>query len=800
MGEIGRNLLKRLGQLPELRHQAITRAVVTLGYGLHSALLMLFWEDAVSSSQSASTLAACAVACVWATATLLYAWTSTAAAIFRLAPVDLASITAILFLNPGTGGAILLYTWFVIDYGLRGALKTTCIGFIVALLALATAVFTADAGTQRLDPTLTGCAVLILLIGYLVLSPRSLAKSKASDDSSQRVSPERAPIWAEINAQTHLIALLNNELASTQQAKLRHLLAASHQRLTCLLEPAFHKPTHHSSEAAFDVLCLIHDTVGLYQQSAQAQHSTLAVQVDPSLPTEVLGSIDTTRMLMMTLLSNAVTATEAGKITLAVSAFATTDDTSTGIKFEVSDTGTGILPDIQKHLLADFALAKPTETLGNRGLGIRVAKLVIDAMQGQIGFESNTSGSRFWFKLEYRTITTALQTEPSKPATMLLVGEQNFTQDCQQLLAQWNLPTEFSRNPAAALTQLADSSVNVSAVVADERVLGNNIASFAERCRVLTEPREIPIVLVRQHAHLINQTGLDNYTSVLNWPIVPSLLFAAVSHQQLDQATKNVVSLVEHKVQLFPASNQVLVVCQSDTLRKLIEQVFNKTKLKVRGLALAERTASMQRELMQSQLVITDSETLLSELSFPKSLPSILVSTAVSVQKPLPNRRHINLPLQVEALLDAAQQLLGPAASSQPNPSVATESPLSNLPVLLDATKLENLSYLGTSPEFVDDLIEGFLRDGRRLLGKLHLSVSESDYAGMRDNLNALTSSASELGVIRLTAACKKAQNLKPFDMRSTAPAAALEDIVRTFDSSAKALLDYIARKQKTRS
>ncbi|MES2047888.1 MAG: ATP-binding protein [Pseudomonadota bacterium] len=76
-----------------------------------------------------------------------------------------------------------------------------------------------------------------------------------------------------------------------------------------------------------------------------------------------------------------------------------TDDTA---RVEVEDHGSGIPLDFQKEVFGAFAQANTgnTRQQGGTGLGLKISKSIIDAMQGEIGFDSTPDvGTTFWFTL-----------------------------------------------------------------------------------------------------------------------------------------------------------------------------------------------------------------------------------------------------------------------------------------------------------------------------------------------------------------------------------------------------------------
>jgi signal transduction histidine kinase len=136
-------------------------------------------------------------------------------------------------------------------------------------------------------------------------------------------------------------------------------------------------------------------TTGLEaQQAAAGQKSIdLETEVTPSLP-EVLADLDRIQLVFGNLLANAVRFTPPGG---SVRVRATESDG--GVRFEVKDTGPGIPAEYQERIFERF-FRVPGTPAGGAGLGLSVAKEVVEAHGGGIGVESEPGrGATFWFTL-----------------------------------------------------------------------------------------------------------------------------------------------------------------------------------------------------------------------------------------------------------------------------------------------------------------------------------------------------------------------------------------------------------------
>jgi signal transduction histidine kinase/CheY-like chemotaxis protein len=133
---------------------------------------------------------------------------------------------------------------------------------------------------------------------------------------------------------------------------------------------------------------------------AQAKLLQLDLQIGPGLARRVRGDGTRIRQVLGNLVSNAVKFTPEGSVTVRVSQQATTSADS--IRFEVVDTGIGIDPLLLDRMFEPFTQAdsSTTRTYGGNGLGLAIAKELVELMGGTIGATSTPdAGSTFWFEL-----------------------------------------------------------------------------------------------------------------------------------------------------------------------------------------------------------------------------------------------------------------------------------------------------------------------------------------------------------------------------------------------------------------
>jgi two-component system sensor histidine kinase BaeS len=139
---------------------------------------------------------------------------------------------------------------------------------------------------------------------------------------------------------------------------------------------------------------LLERAAAAHLAQAQAQQITITVDAPPDMPRV---DIDPERMAQVlgNLLSNALRYTPAGG-TIILAAEARAD-----VRIRVRDTGTGIPPEGVPHIFERFYRVDPSRQQdGSSGLGLAIAKSIIEAHGGSVAVESKLGqGSTFTITL-----------------------------------------------------------------------------------------------------------------------------------------------------------------------------------------------------------------------------------------------------------------------------------------------------------------------------------------------------------------------------------------------------------------
>ena len=222
--------------------------------------------------------------------------------------------------------------------------------------------------------------------------------------------------------------------------------------------------------------------VDLQSANARKKNLEIVLDIDPATPAFVRGDPIRIRQILLNLIGNAIKFTETGLVTVRVAPGEPAAD-GCRLRFEVSDTGIGIPPQVQRTLFQRFvqADASTTRKFGGTGLGLAICRRLVDLMHGEIGVDSvQGHGSCFWFVATFGTTARAPVT--LVPATSLerrriLVVDDNATnlKYFHFILDRWGVEhksVDCAGDAVIALCQAAKDGVPFDLALIDHHMPG----------------------------------------------------------------------------------------------------------------------------------------------------------------------------------------------------------------------------------------------------------------------------------------------------------------------------------------
>ncbi|HUX91471.1 MAG TPA: response regulator [Gallionellaceae bacterium] len=207
------------------------------------------------------------------------------------------------------------------------------------------------------------------------------------------------------------------------------------------------------------------ETISMFAVSAEEKGLDLVCVIDKEVPTLLMGDPLRLTQVLSNLLSNAIKFTEQGEVLLEVRLLEETD-TSVMLDICVSDTGIGISQQSLDRLFQPFvqADASTTRKHGGTGLGLIIARRLVDMMGGSIEVESKVwHGTRFTIHLGFPKQEYAIEGLPlaealSQRKILTVTPNPNVALSIAESVAILGMTTQTIDGGLAALALMQDAS------------------------------------------------------------------------------------------------------------------------------------------------------------------------------------------------------------------------------------------------------------------------------------------------------------------------------------------------------
>jgi len=292
----------------------------------------------------------------------------------------------------------------------------------------------------------------------------------------------------------------------------------------------------------FDLETIVDDTVDIVSSRADQKGLELITCAGADIPHMVRGDPGRLRQVLVNLVNNAIKFTEKGEVLVRVCLVAHTAN-HVVVRFEVKDTGIGIPTERLGRLFQAFTQidASTTRKYGGTGLGLVIARRIVEAMHGEVSVQSEEGqGSTFSF-------TARLEVQPAAAVRRrvlmssqihgqrILVVDDNATNRrvAGALLKSWGFRVEDAELPSVGLAKLAEAVAHGDRFVLalldfqmpemDGIELGRRIK--ADDTLSATHLLVLTSVSGLRNATNAKELGFDGY---LTKPVKPSHLYDAI--------------------------------------------------------------------------------------------------------------------------------------------------------------------------------------------------------------------------------------------------------------------------------
>ncbi|MDR0524707.1 MAG: response regulator [Spirochaetaceae bacterium] len=173
---------------------------------------------------------------------------------------------------------------------------------------------------------------------------------------------------------------------------------------------------------------VVNDLVTIIRMRLGEKPVSLLVDIEPNIPSRLVGDEVRIRQIILNLLNNAVKYTETGSITFSIEGdIHDEEERHILLKITVEDTGIGIKEENFSKVFGDFTQFNMNRGIEGTGLGLAISKSLCDAMGGEIFFTSEYGkGTAFTILLPQKISDSAPLASVSSPETKRsLIYEMN---------------------------------------------------------------------------------------------------------------------------------------------------------------------------------------------------------------------------------------------------------------------------------------------------------------------------------------------------------------------------------------
>ena len=296
----------------------------------------------------------------------------------------------------------------------------------------------------------------------------------------------------------------------------------------------------------FNLRTTVEDIIGQFAERAETKGIELTGLVHASVPIGLRGDPGRLRQVLMNLVANAVKFTDRGDVTVQTFLAHETPESAL-VRFEVTDTGIGVPPEVQKRLFTPFTQADSSTTrkYGGTGLGLAICKQLVELMGGEITVKSEPGrGSTFSFTAHLRKQRAVLPV-PFIPAELkgrlVLIVDDNESNRMilHHLVASWGMQDDQAQDADQALQLVEEAAARqrpYELAILDMMMPGKDGLALAKILKDHPAGQQIRLVLLtslvqRGRAEQARQAGITAFVT------------KPVRHDQLYESLRIVLGL-----------------------------------------------------------------------------------------------------------------------------------------------------------------------------------------------------------------------------------------------------------------
>ncbi len=310
------------------------------------------------------------------------------------------------------------------------------------------------------------------------------------------------------------------------------------------------------------------------------------INIDPEIPDNLIGDPLRLRQILTNLLGNAVKFTKEGFVMLTIDMLDYVEE-QIRIRFCVEDTGQGIAPEKQNILFDKYTQAESSTTRehGGSGLGLNIARKLVNLMGGEIELESKVGvGSKFYFTLNMITGSQHpdlknINLSDFKNKKVIVCDDSKEMKDSFiRLMKFWNIKVD----PVSSVKEvigLLKNNDNYSRIFIDFDLLKDNPEDIINEIQKINPKLGIVFLTTTKSSFLIDKIKKMGEFQFLLKPVMQYDLKNLLEGKTLETIVKQEIEKVAHNTSSEVQNDEKQTKQTSNTIGKILiaeDQVINR--------------------------------------------------------------------------------------------------------------------------------------------------------------------------------------------------------------------------------
>ena len=278
------------------------------------------------------------------------------------------------------------------------------------------------------------------------------------------------------------------------------------------------------ADELFSLGDLLHDTLTIVRPQAEQKKHELRFTTGEIVYESLYGDVTRLRQIFVNIINNSVKYTpDGGRIDIRISE--KTEQGTCVLVFVCTDNGIGMTPEFLQKIYEPFERVNSTTVsrIEGSGLGMSIVQKLIEAMNGEIGIESEPGkGTTFTLRIPLRYEEFHVDTAPLQEKSLLIIETDEELRDTyRRYLADSGIRYSFVSSSSEAVEFLADGDYRDEHpdLVILGKAVGQTGSLFELAGYIRKSHPSIPILLVSDHdwnqiEYRANRSGIDRFIPV----------------------------------------------------------------------------------------------------------------------------------------------------------------------------------------------------------------------------------------------------------------------------------------------